>query len=124
MKRGRLWLPYTNRNLRCSIKNCSQRFASILCDFNIMLLSVFWLSCLGLAFSYSSGGNFGFPALGIYGAAIATVAGTVVGAAMSILSICKKDSYVSIFYLAKNKIRASIQDLRSIFNVARGVLTI
>ena len=36
------------------------------------------------------GGNFGFPALGIRGAAIATVFGTVVASIMSLLSITKK----------------------------------
>lgn len=37
------------------------------------------------------GGNFGFPALGVKGAAIATVIGTAVGCAMSIMSVFNKD---------------------------------
>ena len=40
------------------------------------------------------GGNFGFPALGVKGAAIATVIGTVVGCAMSIASVFHASSFV------------------------------
>lgn len=50
-------------------------------------------------------GKFGFPALGIKGAAIATVLGTVVACIMSILSIFKKDGFISVSYIVKNKIR-------------------
>lgn len=51
------------------------------------------------------GGKLGFPALGIKGAAIATVLGTVVSSVMSILSICKKDRFLSIQYIIREKIR-------------------
>lgn len=40
------------------------------------------------------GGNFGFPALGVKGAAIATVIGTIVGCAMSIASMFHANSFV------------------------------
>ena len=50
------------------------------------------------------GGKFGFPALGIHGAALATVFGTVVACAMSIASILSKDSFVSIPYILEQKI--------------------
>ena len=39
-------------------------------------------------------GHFGFPALGIQGAALATVSGTVVACNMSIASIFKKDNFL------------------------------
>lgn len=45
------------------------------------------------------GGNFGFPALGVKGAAIATVIGTAVGCAMSIMSVFNK----TLFILAVQK---------------------
>ena len=45
-------------------------------------------------------GRLGFPALGISGAAIATVFGTVVACGMSIASVCKKDGYISLYYIA------------------------
>ena len=43
------------------------------------------------------GGKFGFPKWGIQGAALATVLGTVVACVMSILSIMKKDGFISIY---------------------------
>ncbi len=49
-------------------------------------------------------GRFGFPALGIHGAALATVLGTVVASIMSILSILKPDGFISLPYIMKNKI--------------------
>lgn len=66
-------------------------------------------------------GKFGFPALGIKGAAIATVIGTVVACAMSIASVCRKDSFLQIGYVIKNKLRASFVEARSIFKLASNV---
>ena len=59
-------------------------------------------------------GRFGFPELGITGAAIATVVGAFVAAVMSIRSLFKKNSYVSIPYISKNKINPSTDALKSI----------
>lgn len=42
-------------------------------------------------------GHFGFPALGIHGAALATVLGTVVACVMSILSIMKAEGFIKYF---------------------------
>lgn len=50
-------------------------------------------------------GHFGFPALGIHGAALATVLGTVVACVMSILSIMKADGFISIPYMIKNRVK-------------------
>lgn len=50
-------------------------------------------------------GHLGFPALGIRGAALATVLGTVVACIMSILSILNPKGFVSIPYIVKNKIK-------------------
>lgn len=66
-------------------------------------------------------GNLGFPALGIRGAAIATVLGTVVACIMSIASIVKKDSFVSIRYMRQNKIKLSAVEANSIFKLASTV---
>ncbi len=54
------------------------------------------------------GGNFGFPALGIEGAAIATVLGTVVSSCMSIASLFKKDGFLSVQYIIKEKIKPTL----------------
>ena len=45
------------------------------------------------------GGRLGFPALGIKGAALATVIGTVVSCIMSIISICDKKYFVNIPFI-------------------------
>jgi len=58
-------------------------------------------------------GHFGFPALGIKGAALATVFGTVVACCMSIISLLKKDNFVSIFYIINNRIKPSFEPLIS-----------
>lgn len=50
-------------------------------------------------------GHFGFPALGIHGAALATVFGTVIACVISILSLMKKDGFVSIPYIITEKIK-------------------
>ncbi len=67
------------------------------------------------------GGKFGFPALGIRGAAIATVLGTVVSCFMSLLSVCKKDCYVNIPYIIKNKIRPRLVALVNIIKVGYSI---
>ena len=55
------------------------------------------------------GGKLGFPALGIKGAAIATVFGTVIACIMSIMSLMKKDGFVSIPYIVQNKIKPAFE---------------
>lgn len=67
------------------------------------------------------GGKLGFPALGISGAAIATVFGSVVACTMSILSILKKDCFISIPYIIENKIRPGIESLLNIIKVGYSV---
>ncbi len=47
------------------------------------------------------GGNLGFPAMGVKGAAIATVTGTVVGCIMAFCSILPADSYISLKFKMK-----------------------
>lgn len=61
------------------------------------------------------GGNFGFPKLGIQGAAIATVLGTVCACALSVRSVLHKDGFI---YLGS--VKGWIADrlsIRSIFSV-------
>lgn len=67
------------------------------------------------------GGNFGFPALGIAGAAIATVLGTVVSSVISIISISKKHSFVSLVYIIKEKIKPALDALKSIIKVGYSI---
>ena len=66
-------------------------------------------------------GHFGFPALGIRGAALATVFGTVVASVMSVLSLMKADGFVSIPYIIKIKIRPSLEALINLLKVGYSV---
>lgn len=66
-------------------------------------------------------GHFGFPALGIKGAALATVFGTVVAAVMSVLSLMKADGFISIPYIFKNKILPSFTSLINLLKVGYSV---
>ena len=76
-------------------------------------------SIVNIFFNYLLiGGHFGFPALGIQGAAIATVLGTVVSSIMSVCSVMKKDGFISFFFIIKEKIKPSIDAVRSILKLA------
>ena len=66
-------------------------------------------------------GHFGFPALGIRGAALATVLGTVVSSIMSIWSVWKKDNFISIPYILINKIRPGWEAMKNIVKVGYSV---
>ena len=67
------------------------------------------------------GGNFGFPALGIRGAAIATVIGTAVACMMSIASLFHKKSFVSIQYIIQYKLGPTLKSLKQIYSLASNV---
>lgn len=67
------------------------------------------------------GGNFGFPALGIRGAALATVFGTVVACGMSIASLFSKDGFISIFYIIKNRIQIRMSALTNILGIGSNI---
>ena len=67
------------------------------------------------------GGKFGFPAMGVRGAALATVLGTVVACAMSILSLFQKGCFVSIPFILKNKILPSLSAFQALFMVGYSI---
>ena len=64
------------------------------------------------------GGNLGFPAMGIRGAAIATVLGTVVSAIMAVFSLFRPNSYCRIPLMIREKLRWTREALRSIWLLA------
>ena len=66
-------------------------------------------------------GHFGFPALGIKGAALATVLGTVVSSIMSVASVWKKDNFVSIPLILEQKIKPCFDAFRNIIKVGYSV---
>lgn len=66
-------------------------------------------------------GNLGFPALGVRGAAIATVLGTVVACGMSIASLFCKDSFVSVPFMLEKNLFATKRALKDIASFASNV---
>lgn len=80
-------------------------------------------SIVNVCFNYLLiGGHLGFPKLGIAGAAIATVLGTVVACVMSISSLFRKDSYVHIGYIIENHIKPTFHTLKNIIRLGIGFL--
>lgn len=67
------------------------------------------------------GGNFGFPALGVKGAALATVLGTVVASIMSVMSLFEKDCFVSLPFIFKNRILPKLESFKSLIKVGYSV---
>ena len=66
-------------------------------------------------------GKLGFPAMGIRGAALATVLGTVVACVMSIHSVSGEETFISIRLIWKNRIRPSVTALVHLVKVGYGV---
>ena len=66
-------------------------------------------------------GNLGFPRLGIAGAALATVFGTVVACVMSFLSLVPKDNFISIPYLIGAKVRLALEPAKNMLKIASSV---
>lgn len=66
------------------------------------------------------GGNFGFPALGVRGAAIATVIGAACACVLSIRSVFSKDGFISI--LSVKGFLADKLSIKSMFNVGGSAL--
>ena len=67
------------------------------------------------------GGNLGFPALGVEGAATATVLGTIAAAVMSLLSVCKRGGFLNLKESIKG-FRLEKKTLLSIANLGGSTL--
>lgn len=99
--------------------NSAQRGAG---NTRITMITNITSNSINILFNYFLiNGKCGFPALGIQGAALATVLGTVVACVMSIISIMKKDFFVSIPYIIKEKVRPTFDALKSIAKVGYSV---
>ena len=67
------------------------------------------------------GGHLGFPALGVQGAAIATVFGSFVASVMSILSIMGKDTFISIPFMIQTRIRPALDAFKNIVKIGYSI---
>ncbi len=78
-------------------------------------------NAVNIVFNYLLiGGHFGFPALGVKGAAIATVIGTVCACAMSILSVLHPGAFLSLRNV--KKVRFDKRSMRSIVDIGSSTL--
>lgn len=66
-------------------------------------------------------GHFGFPALGIAGAAIATVFGTIIACIMSFHSLFNRDGFVNVYYLIEEKPKPSLEPVITIVKLGFSV---
>lgn len=99
--------------------NSAQRGAG---NVKITMITNVTSNTLNIIFNYFLiNGHCGFPALGIKGAALATVLGTVVACVMSIISIMRPDFFVSIPYMIKERIHPSILAFKNIVKVGYSV---
>lgn len=67
-------------------------------------------------------GHFGFPALGIAGAAIATVFGTVAACGMSLFSLRHPGGFISLPHILKAKICPAWKSVRELFHLSGNIL--
>ncbi|MDY2937462.1 MAG: MATE family efflux transporter [Fusicatenibacter sp.] len=80
-------------------------------------------NCCNIVFNYLLiGGHLGFPKMGVRGAAIATVLGTVVACVMSIQSLFVKGSFVSIPYCVRNRLKFTLEPLGIMAKLGSSVL--
>ncbi len=90
--------------------NASQRGAG---NTRITMITNLISNSLNVIFNYLLiGGRLGFPALGVRGAAIATVLGSAVSFVISVVSLFRKGQFLNIPYIIKEKIRPSWEAFR------------
>ena len=63
------------------------------------------------------GGHMGFPALGIRGAAVATVIGTAVGCGIGLGSMTKNEGFLSIPFMRRENLRPRRKDLGAVVRI-------
>ena len=107
-------------NVLSLVINAAQRGAG---NTKIAMVTNVTSSIVNIIFNYLLiGGNFGFPKWGLFGAAFATVLGTVFACGMGIQSLFKKDSYVSIPYILEEKIKPDFGAFNAIQKLGANIL--
>ena len=103
-------------NVLTMVINAAQRGSG---NTRLSMITNLTSSVVNVLFNYLLiGGNLGFPALGIRGAAIATVLGTVVSAAMAVFSLFRGESYVQFGLILKTSLEKLRQSLKPIWRLA------
>ncbi len=103
-------------NIITLINNAAHRGAG---NTKISMKTTMIANVVNIIFNYLLiGGNFGFPALGIRGAAIATVIGGGVGFVVSMISVLFRTEFVSIVGITK--MRFDKETLRVLTNITSG----
>lgn len=111
----RIIIAGTLFNVLTMIINSAQRGSG---NTRLSMITNLTSSVVNVIFNYLLiGGNFGFPKLGIRGAAIATVLGTVVSAAMAVFSLTRHSSYIRIQDILAKKLRATKSDAKAIWRL-------
>lgn len=106
-------------NVMSLVMNAAQRGVG---NTKIALRSNLTNNAVNIVFNYLLiGGNFGFPALGVRGAAIATVMGSMAAFLMSLLSLMPQTNFVSLRYKLSGRL-FSAEDLGSIWHIGSGAL--
>lgn len=67
-------------------------------------------------------GHWGFPALGVIGAALATVIGTIVACIMSVVTLFKKGGYLYLPYIKEKKIKPRKQYVKELSGITGTIL--
>lgn len=66
-------------------------------------------------------GNFGFPKMGVAGAALATVIGTIVAAIMSVSSLFRRSSYMSFRLIVRDKLHFAKDIFKEILGLGSNI---
>lgn len=117
----RIIMGCTVFNVLSMLINAAQRGAG---NTRIAMTTNVTSSVVNVVFNYLLiGGHLGFPAMGVTGAALATVMGTVVACGMSIASLCRKDGFLSIRFCLEKKIRPSGEPLHAMVKIGSSIFT-
>ncbi|MDO5026512.1 MAG: MATE family efflux transporter [Tissierellia bacterium] len=103
-------------NVVAMIINAAQRGSG---NTKIAFVTNLTSSIVNIVFNYLLiGGKFGFPALGIKGAALATVFGSFLAMILSIRSLFHRDSLIEFNYIRNKNIMMNLDSLKSLFSLA------
>lgn len=97
------------------IVNGAQRGAG---NTRISMITNLTSNIVNVVFNYLLiGGNFGFPAMGIRGAALATALGSVVACVLSVISMFKKGAFISVLEVKGLKLqKITVQSLKKVWS--------